>query len=127
MNNLVSKSTDLVIERYKNINQGQNLITLFKKNQHLVKNYRNIKNCHNWIYLRLPWNKSSVTLNNYRKNMLVHPIQHRGLSVREAARLQSFPDDYIFWGSLGYQQQQVANAVPQLLANKIAKIIRNNM
>ena len=59
--------------------------------------------------------------------MLVHPIQHRGLSVREAARLQSFPDDYIFWGSLGYQQQQVANAVPQLLANKIAKIIRNNM
>ena len=51
--------------------------------------------------------------------MLVHPWEDRGLSVREAARLQSFPDDFIFSGSIGFQQQQVGNAVPPLLAKAI--------
>ena len=51
--------------------------------------------------------------------MLVHPQQDRGLSVREAARLQSFPDSYEFFGSIGFQQQQVANAVPPLLAREV--------
>jgi DNA (cytosine-5)-methyltransferase 1 len=122
-NNLVSRNTRLIIDRFKHIRQGENLITLAKKAPHLVTNYKNIKNCHNWIYLRLPWNSPSVTLNNYRKNMLVHPTQNRGLSVREAARLQSFPDQYIFYGPLSSQQQQVANAVPPLLSQKIGEKI----
>ena len=59
--------------------------------------------------------------------MLIHPADDRGLSVREAARLQSFPDEYVFYGYLGSQQQQVSNAVPPLLAKGIAKKILNNL
>jgi DNA (cytosine-5)-methyltransferase 1 len=122
-NNLVSKHTSLAIERFKHIKQGENLISLAKKKPSLVANYKNVDNCHHWVYLRLPWSKPSVTLNNYRKNMLIHPMQKRGLSVREAARLQSFPDSYVFYGHLGFQQQQVANAVPPHLAQYLAKQI----
>jgi DNA (cytosine-5)-methyltransferase 1 len=119
-NNLVSSNTELVIERFRHIRQGENLLKLARRAPHLVTNYKNIEKCHHWIYLRLAWNRPSVTLNNFRKNMLIHPTQHRGLSVREAARLQSFPDQYIFYGPLNSQQQQVANSVPPILAQKIA-------
>ena len=55
--------------------------------------------------------------------MLIHPSQDRGLSVREAARIQSFPDDYVFLGSIGFQQQQVADAVPPKLAQAVAQAL----
>jgi len=51
--------------------------------------------------------------------MLIHPHEDRGLSLREAARLQSFPDHFVFKGTLSFQQQQVGNAVPPLLAKVI--------
>lgn len=126
-NNLVTKNNDMAVERFKHIEQGENLIALAKKAPHLVSNYKDVDNCHHWIYLRLPWERPSVTLNNYRKNMLIHPTEDRGLSVREAARLQSFPDKYVFYGSIGFQQQQVANAVPPLLGRNVANSILKEM
>ena len=64
-----------------------------------------------------------MVIGNFRKNMLIHPLEDRGLSVREAARLQSFPDTYQFKGSIGFQQQQVGNAVPPLLAKEVFRTI----
>ena len=53
--------------------------------------------------------------------MWIHPTKDRSLSVREAARLQTFPDSFIFCGSKDSQYQQVGNAVPPMLAEAIAR------
>lgn len=114
--NYVSKNADYVIERYHYIGQGQNWRAIPDS---LMQNYANKNNCHSGIYKRLIADQPSVVISNYRKNMLIHPYQDRGLSVREAARLQSFPDDFIFKGTLMHIQQQIGNAVPPLLAKAV--------
>ncbi|MFP8894605.1 DNA cytosine methyltransferase [Chryseobacterium sp. EZn1] len=124
LQNIVSTNKDYVIERYKYIKQGENWQAIPKN---LMTNYKDLNNCHSGIYRRLKADKPSVVIANYRKNMLIHPFQDRGLSVREAARLQSFPDNFIFKGSLMNKQQQIGNAVPPLLAKAIInQIIKTN-
>lgn len=115
-NNLVTNNAPYIIERYGHIPQGGNWENIPKR---LMKNYTDASRCHTGIYRRLREDEPSVVIGNYRKNMLIHPWKDRGLSVREAARLQSFPDHFRFAGSIGFQQQQVGNAVPPLLSKAV--------
>ena len=118
--NFVSRNADYVIERYKYIGQGENWAAIPDK---LMQNYADKKRCHSGIYRRLMADRPSVVISNYRKSMLIHPHQDRGLSVREAARIQSFPDHFIFEGPISYVQQQIGNAVPPLLAMAVIEKI----
>ena len=56
----------------------------------------------------------------------IHPTEPRGISVREAARLQSFPDGFMFPCSMGDAFKQIGNAVPPLLSLGIAKAVKKS-
>ena len=123
---ITSRHADYVIDRYKEIPPGGNWQNIKDK----MTNYADLNRTHSNIYRRLTWSDPSVTIGHYRKSMLIHPEQHRGLSLREAARLQSFPDWFMFSGTtdgrkggLMHKQQQVANAVCPLLTKAIAEFI----
>ena len=121
--NLVTRNAAYILQRYKHIPQGGNWKHI---PAHLLGNYRDVTRCHTGIYHRLAWDKPSKVIGNFRKNMLIHPEANRGLSIREAARLQGFRDDYDFRGSIGFCQQQVADAVPPPLAQAVGNAIRAN-
>ena len=57
----------------------------------------------------------------------IHPNKVRRMSVRECAIIQTFPNDFVFCGSLGNKYKQIGNAVPVLLANKIAIKIKKSL
>ena len=122
-NHLVTNNAPLVIERYRHVPQGGNWEDIPSR---LMRNYADRNRCHTGIYHRLRADLPSIVIGNYRKNMLIHPVEDRGLSVREAARIQSFPDRYRFFGSIGFQQQQVGNAVPPLLAKEVFQSLKSH-
>lgn len=76
-------------------------------------------------YAKLWWNKPSTTITrNFAcpsSSRCIHPRDSRAMSIREGARLQSFPDDYKFYGSDGTKRLEIGNAVPPLLSVAIAK------
>jgi len=67
----------------------------------------------------LDWNEPSYTIMG--RSIHPHPNLKRRISIREAARIQSFPDDFIFFGSLTSQYRQVGNAVPPILAFRLGQ------
>ncbi len=129
-NHRATRNSPEVRQRYKYIKQGENWSSIPEE---LMRQWRSIppeeiaKVSHSSLYKRLAEDEPSITVANFRKSMFIHPWEDRGLTVREAARLQSFPDTYRFFGSLGSQQQQVANAVPPLLAKAVAEKILEYM
>lgn len=82
-------------------------------------------------YGRLRWDKPSYTIATYFNRVgngcNLHPSQNRVMSNREAARLQSFPDDFIFQGSKASQYKQIGNAVPPILARYVSSLIKPHL
>ncbi len=77
-------------------------------------------------YFKLNENEVSKTITSHMKfdcNMYIHPTEPRGLTPREAARIQTFPDDFVFMGSQNSWYAQIGNAVPVKLAKVIGKHI----
>jgi DNA (cytosine-5)-methyltransferase 1 len=78
-------------------------------------------------YFKLIADKPSRTITAHLKmdcHSHIHPTQIRSITPREAARIQSFPDDYVFLGAYLKTYMQIGNAVPPVMANCIAKIIK---
>jgi DNA (cytosine-5)-methyltransferase 1 len=76
------------------------------------------------VYGRLSWDKPAITITHYARNpasgRYTHPVQDRGLTAREAARLQSFPDGFQFEGKSDDIYRQIGEAVPPLLSCGVA-------
>lgn len=79
------------------------------------------------LFGRLWWDRPAFTIRTEffkpEKGRYLHPEQHRPITHREAARLQSFPDDFIFKGSKIEIAKQIGNAVPPLLAARVADVV----
>ena len=118
-NHIVTKTTDTAMQRFKALKQGQNFHYLDDSMK--TNTYTDASRTQNTIYLRLNYDEPSGTVVNVRKSMWIHPTLNRAISVREAARLQTFPDSFVFYGSKDKQYQQVGNAVPPIMAKSIAK------
>ena len=124
-NHIITKTRETAMERFKVIKQGENFHSL---NDSLKTNtYTDANRTQNTIYLRLAYNQPSGTVVNVRKSMWIHPELNRAISIREAARLQTFPDSFIFCGSEDKQYQQVGNAVPPIMAKAIAEKLADQL
>ncbi|KUO63549.1 MAG: cytosine methyltransferase [Gracilibacter sp. BRH_c7a] len=117
-NHVSTATTPEALKRFKKIKQGGNFHSLPPE---LKTTYSDTERTQKTIYLRLKYDEPSGTVVNVRKSMWIHPVKHRALSIREAARLQTFPDSFVFFGTKDSQYQQVGNAVPPMLARAIAE------
>lgn len=117
-NHVMTETTDTALERFKVLEPGQNFHDL---DESYKQTYSNPGRTQNTVYLRLNYKAPSGTVLNVRKSMWIHPCKNRAISIREAARLQTFPDDFVFEGSKDSQYQQIGNAVPPLLGRAVAE------
>ena len=114
------------LERYRAVpKEGMNRFDLLRNAPHITPDcWINKKSGGTDLFGRLWWDRPSVTIRTefYKpeKGRYLHPSQHRPITHREAARLQSFPDDFEFSGTKIEIAKQIGNAVPPLLAARIA-------
>ena len=115
-NHVALKHTEKNIERYKLIPEGGRLPEDSLPPELYRKNFGN-------TYKRLSRNRPALTMVPGNDAFPIHPTLHRSLTVREAARIQTFPDSIIFEGNRRQQGHQVGNAVPPVFSEKMAKFI----
>lgn len=92
------------------------------------KNYPGHKDVYGRIDSKQPAPTMTASCTNPSKGRFVHPTKHHGITVRQAARIQTFPDDYVFHGGLTAAGKQIGNAVPvelgKILIKHIAELIK---
>lgn len=120
-NHLTLKHSEKVIARYSLIPEGGKLPPPEKLPEEIRRiNFGN-------TYERLKRDAPSSTMVPGNNAFPIHPVLNRSLTPREAARIQSFPDEHVFTGTRARQCQLVGNAVPPLLAANIAKSILKHL
>ena len=119
-NHILPTHDKLVLKRMSFVGEGGNQKDIpeeFKPPQKFLNTYGR-------LHRKKPSNTIHTRFDVASTGSLYHPTENRALSVREGARIQSFPDDFKFAGKKGSQYRQVGNAVPPLLAKAIGdKII----
>lgn len=121
--------TEKSMERYRAIpEEGMNRFDLQKRAPHLTPACWIRKTSGGTdLFGRLWWDRPSVTIRTEffkpEKGRYLHPVQHRPITHREAARIQSFPDNFKFLGTKTEIAKQIGNAVPPLLAARIADCV----
>ncbi|MGN0837864.1 MAG: DNA cytosine methyltransferase [Pyramidobacter sp.] len=119
-NHTITATRDTALSRFKALNEGENFHNLPLA---MKSTYSKAERTQNTIYMRLKYDEPCGTVVNVRKSMWIHPILDRAISIREAARLQTFPDSFIFEGTKDSQYQQIGNAVPPFMARAIAQSV----
>ena len=121
-NHIATKHSKAAIEKLKLIPKG--------KGKEVLPEYLLTKSIYSGTWSRLLEDGIAPTITTRfdtpSSGRFTHPVLNRCLTVREAARIQTFPDSFIFYGSKGSQMKQVGNAVPPMLAYAIANVIVNN-
>jgi DNA (cytosine-5)-methyltransferase 1 len=130
LNHISHKSCESNIRLVKYIPAGKNWKAIPERIRPARFKHVALKD-HTTTYGRLAWDAPARTITTYFNNIssgaFTHPEQHRGISVREGARFQGFPDRYGFRGTLARQYRQVGNAVPPLMAVHVARTISSMM
>lgn len=119
-NHVALKHTPKNIERYKLIPEGGRLPEHELSEELYRKNFGN-------TYKRLHREKPSLTMVPGNDAFPIHPVLHRSLTIREAARIQTFPDEMIFAGNRRQQGHQVGNAVPPKFSEILAALIKSEL
>lgn len=115
-NHVALKHTEKNIERYKLIPEGGRLPEDALPPELYRKNFGN-------TFKRLSRTRPALTMVPGNDAFPIHPTLNRSLTVREAARIQTFPDSMIFEGNRRQQGHQVGNAVPPVFSEKLAKFL----
>jgi DNA (cytosine-5)-methyltransferase 1 len=117
------------IERYRAVPEGGNRFDLAENRPDLLPDcWRRKKTGTTDVFGRLWWDRPSLTIRTEffkpEKGRYLHPEADRPITHREAARLQTFPDSFVFTGTKIEIARQIGNAVPPRLAESIAGLVR---
>lgn len=118
-NHTQTKHSAVAVDRMRRVNGGENFTVLEEQ----------INSVHSGAYGRLCWDEQAPTVTTRfdtpAGGRFIHPTENRTLSPREAARIQSFPDDFVFYGNKTTVCKTIGNAVPPKISYFLAKLIEN--